>query len=327
MTDSQLNYRLLPFKPFLDDRSLTEIVVNQPYELFTESKDGWTRYDKPELSFAHLMSLAELIAGFNNDSIGDIKPILSASLPDGERVQIVTPNCTEKGFISFTIRKPSRDIYTLEQLEEQGRFNLVKKSERIVKPFEYELQNLLNDGKIVAALDLAMKTRRNVLLAGATGSGKTTVGITLGLSIPMSERVITIEDTREIKLTHPNKVHLLYDRNNKGVTAKEAVEATLRMKPNRIILAECRGDEALPFLFSLNTDHAGISTIHANGAEDALYQLASLVQGSEIGSRMPMDYILKRVFSSIDLVLYYQNLQLVEYYYEPEYKLNAFRKL
>ena len=317
---SALEIYLRPLVDFINRNELTEVTVNEPGTVWTECVEGWKKYDVPLLSFEHCMSLSRFVTSHNGKTIGKTKPILSGTLPSGERIQIVTPPCTENGKISITIRKPSDKVFTLDDLENQGRFELAKKSDRKIKPHETEIQNLLGDGKIRLALDFAMRSKLNILIAGATGSGKTTVASSLALSIPGSERVITAEDCREIKLNHPNRVHLLYDRNGDGVSCKEVVEATLRMKPDRLIVSEVRGDEALSFLFSLNTGHAGLSTIHANGAEDALYQLAALVQGSEIGSRMPIDYILKRVFLSIDLVLYYQNYNLCEYFYEPDRK-------
>lgn len=319
-----LDEYLKPLMVFLDDKELTEITVNRPGELWTECKDGWKRYDVPELSYAHCSALATYVASFNYPKvIGKSTPILSGTLPNGERIQIIIPPCCESGTVSITIRKPSLVTFTLDQLDEGGAFKLFKKSEMVLKPFEIELKHLLDSGDIKGFLDLAVRSERNIIISGKTGSGKTTVAKSLLLSIPKQLRIVTLEDVREMFTDHPNRVHLLYDREGAGgVTSKQAVESCLRMKPDWIILAELRGDEATSFVFALGTDHSGISTLHSNGAYEAFPQLATLIKSSPTGAMLDMAYIMRRLYSTIDIVLHYQNRQLREVYYDPEKKLS-----
>jgi type IV secretion system protein VirB11 len=174
-------------------------------------------------------------------------------------------------------------------------------------------------------LDLAVRTYRNILIVGKTGSGKTTITKSLTRSIPATERLITIEDVHEIFLNqHPNKVHLFYAREEEGgskVSPKQALASSLRMKPDRILLAELRGDEAWEFIKSINTGHPGsISTMHANGAYEAFEQLTALIKDSKTGAHLDMTYIKQRLFTTIDIVLYYAKRKLREVYYDPEYK-------
>jgi type IV secretion system protein VirB11 len=144
-------------------------------------------------------------------------------------------------------------------------------------------------------------------------------------SIPSSERLITIEDVQEMFLPHhPNRVHLFYSREDEGgskVTAKSALASCLRMKPDRILLAELRGDESWEFIKSINTGHPGsISTMHANGATDAFEQLTALIKDSRTGAHLDSEYIKHRLYTTIDVILFYDKYKLKEIYYDPEFK-------
>ncbi|MEQ1531772.1 MAG: P-type DNA transfer ATPase VirB11 [Methylococcales bacterium] len=316
---------LEPLQVFLTDADLTEICINRPGEVWTEDREGWHRYDTPELNFRHCRQLATLIAGFNNKAISNDKPVLSATLPNGERVQVLIPPACEPHTVSITIRKPSIIDKTLEELEAEGAFIECEDVDDALQPFEHELRTLKKDKKIRQFLDLAVRKHRNILIVGKTGSGKTTVTKSLIRSIPPEERLITIEDTHELFLHHhENKVHLYYAREDEGgskVTARQALISCLRMKPDRILLAELRGDESWEFIKSVNTGHPGsISTMHANGAYEAFDQLASLIKDSRTGSHLHIEYIKHRLFTTIDIVMFYDRRKLREIYYDPEYK-------
>ncbi|WP_178123411.1 P-type DNA transfer ATPase VirB11 [Pseudomonas sp. JG-B] len=192
-------------------------------------------------------------------------------------------------------------------------------------PVEKELQQLLKDRRIKEFLDLAVKSKRNIMVVGGTGSGKTTLVKTLARSIPKDERIITIEDVRELFLDHhPNKVHLFFSRDDEGnakVSAKQALASCLRMKPDRILLAELRGDEAWEFIKAVNTGHPGsISTMHANSSAEMFEQLTALIKDSPTGSQLDSTYIRNRILSTIDIVIFYHKRKLREIYYDPEYK-------
>lgn len=316
---------LLPIQPFISDASLTEICVNRPREVWTEGSLGWQRYEIPELSFSHCRQLATLIASYNGKSISADKPVLSSALPNGERVQVIIPPACEPNTVSITIRKPSMIDKTLDELDSEGAFQEVAHLDSGLKPFEHELLSLKGEGRIKEFLDLAVRSHRNILIVGKTGSGKTTITKSLTRSIPEEERLITIEDVHELFLNqHPNKVHLFYAREDEGgakVTPKQALASCLRMKPDRILLAELRGDEAWEFIKSVNTGHPGsISTMHANGAFEAFEQLTALIKDSRTGAHLDTNYIRNRLFTTLDIILFYHKRKLRELYYDPEYK-------
>lgn len=316
---------LEPLRVFLDDESLTEVCVNRPREVWTEGRTGWLRHDVPELTFQHCRQLATLIASFNGKAISVDKPVLSAALPNGERVQVIVPPACEPHTVSITVRKPSMIDKTLEELDAEGAFEECEDVDDALQPFEHELLKLKGERRIKEFLDLAVRKHRNILIVGKTGSGKTTITKSLIRSIPAEERLITIEDVHELFLNmHENKVHLFYAREDEGgakVTPKQALASCLRMKPDRILLAELRGDESWEFIKSVNTGHPGsISTMHANGAFEAFEQLTALIKDSRTGAHLDTNYIKHRLFTTLDVILFYHQRKLREIYYDPEFK-------
>lgn len=314
-----------PLRAFLEDETLTEICVNRPREVWTEGRQGWQQHEASDLSFNHCRQLATLIASFNGKSISAEKPVLSAALPAGERVQVIIPPACEPHTVSMTIRKPSMIDKTLDELDAEGAFEEFADVDDELEPFEHELLSLKQERRIREFLHLAVLKHRNILIVGKTGSGKTTITKSLIRSIPAQERLITIEDVHELFLNqHENKVHLYYAREDEGgakVTPKQALASCLRMKPDRILLAELRGDEAWEFIKSVNTGHPGsISTMHANGAYEAFEQLTALIKDSRTGAHLDTAYIKHRLFTTLDVVLFYHQRKLREIYYDPEYK-------
>jgi type IV secretion system protein VirB11 len=324
-SSEMLREYLSPLREFLVDDSLTEVCVNRPREVWTEGRDGWRHHAVEELSLKNCNTLATLIASYNNKAISKEKPVLSAALPYGERVQVIIPPACEPNTVSITIRKPSIIDKTLDELEAEGAFEEFKDIDDELKLFEHELLKLKGKKQIKEFLDLAVREHRNILIVGKTGSGKTTVTKSLIRSIPADERLITIEDVHELFLNqHQNKVHLFYAREDEGgafVTPKQALASCLRMKPDRILLAELRGDESWEFIKSVNTGHPGsISTMHANGAFEAFEQLTALIKDSQTGAHLDTAYIKHRLFTTLDVILFYHKRKLREIYYDPERK-------
>lgn len=321
-----LKHYLEPLRPFLDDvnnEGITEVCINKPGFVWVECNEGWKSHQVDNLTISHCLQLAKLIASFNGTNISEKQPIISAKLPSKARVQIVMPPaCTEKT-VSITIRKPSDLDFTLEELEQQGSFTHVKSAHNGLLGFEHELLKLKEEGRYREFLELAVKSHRNIIIGGATGSGKTTITKSLIKCIPHSERVITIEDVHELFLEDfPNKVHLFY-RNGEDskFTSQDALASCVRMKPDRILLAELRGPETLDYIESLNTGHPGsISTIHANSAMDVFSRLTSLIKKSKAGLTLDAEYIRKMCIETVDVVLFYERRKLKEIYYEPASK-------
>lgn len=316
---------MAPLRPFLVRDDVDEICVNRPGEVWTEGRAGWQRHDVAQLTFAFCLQLARLIASFNKKAINEDKPVLSAQLIYGERAQVLIPPACEQNTVSITIRKPSVLDKTLDELDAEGAFEECADDDKGLLPFERALLELKQQKRIKEFLHLAVRHHRNILVVGKTGSGKTTMTKSLVRSIPVEERLITIEDVHELFLhQHPNKVHLFYARGDEGsakVTPKQALASCLRMKPDRILLAELRGDEAWEFIKSVNTGHPGsISTMHANGAYEAFEQLTALIKDSRTGAHLDTGYIRQRLLTTIDIVVFFHKRKLREIYYDPEFK-------
>jgi len=302
-----LHAHLQPIAGLLNDSDITELVVNKPGEVAVESKAGWVWHEVPELTDKVLVNLGRLIANSTNQVLDANRPLVSAVLPGGERVQVVAPPAVEAGRYSLTVRKPSVVDLSMEDLERGGLFESVTKPGEQVAPMDKELNELYRAGEWSAFLKLAVNARKNILISGATGSGKTTLSKALIAHIPKEERLLTIEDTRELNAPHRNVVHMLYSKGDQGkaaISAKELLEASLRMRPDRILLQELRDGTAFYYLRNVNSGHPGsITTVHADSATLAFEQLTLLVKESEGGSDLARDDIRSLLRLLVDVVV------------------------
>lgn len=298
---------LSPFVPFLDDLSLYEIIVNRPGQVLTEGSGGWRTHDLPELSFEKLLRLARAVASFSHQSIDETRPILSATLPGEERIQIVIPPATSKGTVSITIRKPSSATLSLGDLEKGGLFADMTPGGHVAGETDRKLIDLHQRGAWAEFLREAVLARKNIVISGATGSGKTTLSKALIDHIPDDERVISIEDTPELVIHQPNHVRLFYSKGGQGlarVGAKELLESCLRMRPDRILLQELRDGTAFYYIRNVNSGHPGsITTVHADSAKLAFEQLTLLVKESEGGQYLERTDIRELLEIAIDVVV------------------------
>lgn len=303
---------LKPFQRYLALPDLNEICVNRPGELFVEHSGGWQRYEVPELSFQHCRSLAGAIATLTGQFTSENAPLLGAQLPTGERIQFVQPGATTAGTVAVCIRKPSTFLPSLDRFEEQGLFARIRPNTQQLKPFEHELLALKEEGRYAEFLRKAVLLHQTVVVAGKTGSGKTTFMKALVEVVPRHERLITIEDTAELLLpSHDNKLHLFYSKNAQGtssVTAKQLLEACLRLRPDRIFLAEVRGEEAYYFLRLAASGHPGsVTSLHAGSCDLAFEQIALMVRESPAGGGMTMPEIKDLAREVIDVVVHFDN--------------------
>ena len=324
---------LEPLHPFFRDDALTEIVVNRPGEVFTEGPGGWRCYDVSALTYAHLASLATAAAAFTRQDIGPEHPIVSTTLPGGERCQIVMPPAVPAGTISLTIRKASGLAMTLDEFERRDLFRDVRASTDDLSREEQDLLALRDAGRWRAFLELAVRAKRNIIISGATGSGKTTLSKGLVACIPAHERILTIEDTAELTLSQPNHVRLLYAKDGHGVAKigpRELLESSLRMRPDRILLQELRDGTAFYYLRNVNSGHPGsITTVHADSARLAFEQLSLLVKESAEGRELARADIRNLLLLSVDVVVQMSRrdgqYRIAEVYYEPQAKRRATR--
>lgn len=316
---SSLDLFLRPLEPLLADAEVTEICINRPGEAFIERLNGWSREQLPFATFDWCLSLAKLVANHTRQRISAAEPLLSATLPGGERIQVVLPPAAEPGTVSITIRRPSARLWTLDELAGLGVFDHVRIPEAVssgtalqhmaLTPEERELLKLLRRHDLPSFLRLAVQLRRNILLSGATGSGKTTVAKALILEIPPEDRIVTIEDVRELSLRNqPNHVRLFYSQGGQGqagVTAGELLASAKRQRPDRIFVSELRtGEEAYDYLVSVNTGHPGsITSVHADSAAMAFVALAQLMKRSEAGRGMSTREGVELAQMSVDIVV------------------------
>jgi pilus assembly protein CpaF len=278
-----------PIWPFIEDPDVSEIMVNGSGRVFVERLGQIEAHDDIHLTNANLETSVKNIARLLGDEISHQKPLLDGRLPDGSRVAAVLPPCSTGG-ITLTIRKFQNHRWTLEELVRTGAL----------------------PAEVRDRVGLAIENHKNILIAGGTGTGKTTMLNALAGLIPPSERIVVIEDTSEIQLNAPNLVRFEArkeqasdnpDDHIPAVTIRDLLKATLRHRPDRIILGEIRGGEAFDLLQALNTGHSGsLSTIHANSATQSVSRFSNCVLQS--GVEIPHRAIQAQIADALDLLLY-----------------------
>jgi pilus assembly protein CpaF len=274
---------LRPIEHLILDQDISEVMVNGSGRIFIERRGDLTEVPDARLTEKNLQVAVRNIARALGDDIGDEQPLLDSRLPDGSRVAAVIPPCSIGG-TTLTIRKFQSKHFTADQLVSSGSLT----------------------AELLEMLRAAIANRENILISGGTGTGKTTLLNALAYFIPDAERLILIEDTAEIQLDKPNLVRFEARREHPGlpaVTIRHLVRASLRHRPDRIILGEVRGGEAFDLLQALNTGHSGsLSTIHANSAQQALARLTSCVL--QAGVELPYPAIRANVADAVQLLLH-----------------------
>ncbi len=287
MSVTALQTYLAPIHALFSREGVTEISINRPGEAWIEIFGDMKREEVPQFDIEHLKSLGRLVAQSTDQHVSEENPLLSASLPGGERIQVVFPPACEAGNVAMSIRKPNVMDVDLDQYEAFGAFQSTEVA-KIENQTDKMLRKLLDEGSVKEFLKQAIRLKKNIIISGGTSTGKTTFMNAALKEIPPTERIITAEDAREIKINHiPNRVHLLASRGGQGlakVTTQELIEACLRLRPDRIIVGELRGAEAFSFLRAVNTGHPGsISTLHADTPALALEQLILMVMQAGLG--------------------------------------------
>ena len=305
-------YHVLGIGNILGRPDVTEICINQPGHLYLESARGWERVDVESLTFDRARHFCTTVVNESNTGqrITNADPMVSLTFPSGQRAQFVIPPAVEAGKVSITIRQPARQTRTLQQYAEDGFFDAIVDDTAGISAHDHALMQLKEDRRYAEFFQRAVQYRKNIVVSGATGSGKTTFMKSLVNQIPASERLITIEDARELFISQPNIVHLLYSKGGQStaqVTAKTCMEACLRMKPDRIILAELRGDESFYFIRNCASGHPGsISSCHAGSIHQTWDQLALMIKASPEGSGLEFNVIKRLLMLTIDIVVHIQ---------------------
>ena len=272
-----------PLEIYLADESVTEIMVNSPTQVYVEREGKLMRVDKAFSSVQAVLGVIERIVAPLGRHIDESSPLVDARLADGSRVNAIIPPLALKG-PCITIRKFKRDLLTSNNLIDFGTLT----------------------GPMAEFLDTCVKVRRNIVISGGTGSGKTTLLNILSSYIPERERIVTIEDAAELQLPQDHVVSLEARPSNiegKGqITIRDLVRNSLRMRPDRIVIGECRGGEALDMLQAMNTGHDGsLTTLHANTPRDALSRLETMVLMS--GMDLPIRAIREQIANAVNLII------------------------
>jgi type IV secretion system protein VirB11 len=288
--DVYLQTYLAPLAQWLLRVDVTDILVNRPGEVWIEEAGGrMERVEAPGLSAPILQRLAQQIAAVSHQGVNREHPLLAATLPSGERVQVIVPPATRADVV-MAIRKHVMADLTLETYDRMGAFRGVRRTHvDHTRGSDPHLDALLDAGNIFEFMREAVRGGKTILVSGGTASGKTTFLNALLKEIPAGERLIAIEDTPEIQLAHPNSVGLVAVKGELGearIGVNELMQAALRMRPDRLLVGEVRGAEAFTFLRAINTGHPGsITTVHADSPRGALEQIAfmALQAGTSLG--------------------------------------------
>ncbi len=274
----------------IKDDTITEVMINGPDNVFIEQNGRLFKLDKKFESQRRLEDVIQRIVGLAGREVNQANPICDTRLPDGSRVNVVLPPIALCG-PTLTIRKFSKTPMTIEKLIEYGSITR----------------------EIADKLELLVKAKYNIFISGGTGSGKTTFLNALSNYIPHDERVITIEDSAELQIKGVDNLVSLETRNANAsgagqITIRDLIKSSLRMRPERIIVGECRGGEALDMLQAMNTGHDGsLSTGHANSTEDMLSRLETMVLQGAAG--LPLEAIRQQIASAVDIIIHLSRLR------------------
>ena len=328
---TSLQVKLRALRPILDNPRVTEVCINRPREVFIQTYDGWERQDLPFADFEWCRDLAKLVGSATKQRIDEVMPLMSATLPTTERVQFVLPPATLAKHVSITIRRPSSQVRTLDELSAKGLFAQCVDATDALDDAEKELVDLKKHQRYEDFLRLAVRQRKNIVVSGSTGTGKTTTTNALILEVPSDERLITIEDAEELVLqNHPNSARLFYSKGGQGlakVTPKLLLESCLRMRPDRVFLSELRSDEAFDYLRVIAAHPGSITSVHGSTARLALVQIMLLVKQSEAGQSLSTADVWSLLYSLVDIVMQFgfdgKNRFVKEVWYDPGAKRRA----
>ncbi len=284
--DALVRHLMGPLVAYYDDPDVSEIMINGPDDIFIDGKQGIVRLEHKMRDAAALRALARVVLQFSGKRLGPFDLSLEARMPNRSRVHIVQDPAARAG-LTMAIRQFASNPPTVADLERSGSLS----------------------AEAIAYLRNAVLERRNIIISGGTGTGKTTLLGILARMMQQDERIITIEDVAELDLRMPHVVSLeaqMPDAKGRGgVTIRDLFRATLRMRPDRILVGECRGGEALDMVQSMNSGHAGsLSTVHADDPMRALSRLETLCLMSDVD--IPLIAVRRQIVEAIDLVIQIQ---------------------
>lgn len=325
-----------PLAVYLDDPAVTELRV-RPGQVVTVAFGEKGYHAVAALTFQYIKALARAMITYAGLPVRSVNYL---TLPGGERATILQPPAIIDDTLLLVIRKHAAVVKSLEQLDSEGAFakaadvsfnrptvaeakqEAARADFQRLEPFELELLDLKRAGRWREFLTRAVLLKRNIVIAGKTGSGKTTLTRSLIEVVPADEHIATIEDVHELFLpNHKEVTHLFYGEGAGRISALAGIAACMRITPERIFLAELRGSEAWEYTNSLNTDHGGgITTTHANGSIEAFDRIGTLIKNSDVGRTLEMETIKHVLYTTIDVVLFMRNRQVLQVFYDPIFK-------
>ncbi len=338
--------RFALLKPFLEQEGVEEIAVNELGKVSLWKSGVWETVEVPDLNETFLERIGANLSGYTEKPFNRQNTSLSTYLPTGERVEMTHPPTAPEGMMYLNIRKHSASAFPHAALIAQGYYKnvqhefsltLTEEDRARYQPYlteeEAKLWQLAKDGEWAEFMQKAVEFYLNIVVSGATGSGKTSYCRSLIELISVDDRIITVEDTPEMPLpNHPNKNRLLFKKNPEdpqGATAKDVLHSVMRKTPKRVLLAELRGDEAMFYLSGvLSSGHpGGITTTHANSPRDAFFRLALLILASDAGKSLDMKTILMLLHMTINVVVQLKfdvakGRHVPAIYYDPMYRLS-----
>jgi len=324
---TSVNELLRPIAAHLCAPTITELCVNRPGSLFIEDSKGWEHIDDAGLTYEWAKSLAVAIAAYAGKALSPDDPFLAATLPNGERVQVVIPPACEVQTVSLTLRMPSRFDLPLSRYESDGLFHAVRVAAKSPQEIDLPLVELLASGRIREFLEACVTARKNIAIVGDTGSGKTTLMKAMCAQIDTRERLVTIEDTSELMLRQPNCVRLFFN-DALGISAAMCLKHSLRMRPDRILLGELRGAETLDFLNALMSGHAGsLTSFHAESCAIAHDRMALMAKSHTSAGGYSDSQLKALARMTLDVIVHCvrtgEGRRVAEIRFDPEAKARA----
>lgn len=301
---------LAPLSEWLTDPEVSEILLNKPQEVWVEKHNKLTAYSVKELTEAHLSRLFQLIANESNQKSSKANPLLSGSLHDGSRVQFCLPPTAK--YHALSIRRKVVKNLTLDDYQHQKFYseampaNMEDATFSALPSAEKTLADLYHQKNWSEFIRTAIELKKNIVISGGTSSGKTTFLNACLHHIPLDERIIVLEDTREIDTPHSNQVQLLASKGDQGeskVNMQDLVQCCLRLRPDRIIMGEIRGAEIMDFISACSTGHEGsITSIHANNPRIAFMRMMQMYKLNNVPSMSDND-ILRELKEVVDIII------------------------
>ena len=302
-----------------------EIRVNKAFEVVCDTFNGTEVIHDENISLEYLANLSRVLCSYNGIADKDVNNVV---LPDGSRGIICHKSAVIPGSIALAFRKNVALNKDLDELTSEGAFSLCEtiKSHKVsLNAADKELVDLHTKQNWSEFLSKAVSYKRTVIVAGATGSGKTVLTRALTRAIKHTERTIVMEDVHEVEIPHLQEVvYMLYG--SKGqvgrISPGECLKACMRLTPGRILMTELRDDAAWDYLQALNTGHpGGLASTHANSSTDAFNRIGLLIKATEIGKMLDMKDIMRMLYSTIDIVVFMESRKIKEIYFDPDFKM------